>query len=333
MKPATTYARFARWSLTRAFALLIVTAAAPGWAADAPPTPLHLMLDWYVNPDHAPLVIAEQRGLFARHGLEVTIDAPGDPSTPGRLAAAGQVDVAIGYQPQLHLEVDQGLPLKRIGTLVATPLNTVMVRADSGIEDLAGLRGRRIGYSVAGVEQALLRTMLEHAGIGIDDVERVNVNFSLAPALLSGQVDAVIGAYRNVEAAQLESQGVEPRSFFVEEHGVPVYDELIFVASPATIAAKGDALRAFISAVEEATLWIDNHPEEAWESFRRYDASLDSEVNQRAFELTLGRFSPSPAALDSGRYLGMQRFLLEQGLIEREQPLEALAVDLNAPAP
>ena len=179
---------------------LVLLIASPAAAADK----LTLMLDWFVNPDHAPILVADKLGYFADRDLEVEIIAPADPNDPPKLVAAGQADIAISYQPQLHIQIDQGLPLTRIGTLVATPLNTLVALDDGPIDEIADLKGGKIGFSVGGFEHALLVAMLARHGLTPDDVELINVNFALSPALLSGQVDAVIGAYRNFELNQLD---------------------------------------------------------------------------------------------------------------------------------
>ena len=90
-----------------------------------------VLLDWFLNPDHGPLIIAQEKGYFADQGLEVEIIAPADPSAPPKLVAAGQADLAISYQPQLHLQIAEGLPLVRVGTLVATPLNCLQLKSQS----------------------------------------------------------------------------------------------------------------------------------------------------------------------------------------------------------
>ncbi|HEX6103108.1 MAG TPA: ABC transporter substrate-binding protein, partial [Alphaproteobacteria bacterium] len=250
-------------------ALLLSSLAPAAGAAER----LTLLLDWFVNPDHGPLVIAQQRGFFADAGLEVELIAPADPNDPPKLVAAGQADLAVSYQPQLHLQAAQGLPLVRIGALIATPLNSVVVLADGPVKTLADLKGRKIGFSVGGFEDAVLGRMLQEAGLALSDVELVNVNFSLSPALLSGQVDAVIGAFRNFELNQLAIEGRPGRAFFPEEHGVPAYDELIFIAHKDRL---GDSrLPRFLAAVERATLFMLNHPDEAWDDFRSYRAELD----------------------------------------------------------
>ncbi|VTM86934.1 Putative thiamine biosynthesis protein HI_0357 [Raoultella ornithinolytica] len=87
---------------------------------------LTLVLDWYINPDHAPIMVAEQIGAFKAQGLDVKIVPPSDPALPPRLVAAGQADLAITYQPQVHFFADEGLPLVRVGTLINSPLNTII---------------------------------------------------------------------------------------------------------------------------------------------------------------------------------------------------------------
>ena len=314
--------------MARARCLLLALAfclgAVPATAADK----LTVMLDWFVNPDHAPLVVAREKGFFAAEGLEVELVAPADPNDPPKLVAAGQADVAVSYQPQLHLQVQEGLPLARIGTLVATPLNSLVVLADGPVESIADLKGRKIGFSVGGFEDALLGAMLEKHGLKLADTELVNVNFSLSPALVAGQVDAVIGAFRNFELNQMDIVGRPGRAFYPEEEGVPAYDELIYVAAKDGLGRP--ELRRFLVAVENATHWLVNHPEEAWEAFKAADPALDDELNRRAWADTLPRFAHSPAALDHGRYQRFAAFLERQGLIESPPPVSSYAVDLFA---
>lgn len=313
--------------MIRAFVLaaaLLVATALPGRAADK----LTVLLDWYVNPDHAPLVIAKEQGFFAAQGLDVTLVAPSDPNDPPKLVAAGQADIAVTYQPQLHLQVAAGLPLVRVGTLVASPLNTLVVLADGPIHTLADLKGKKIGFSVAGFEEAVLQAMLAEAGLTLADVELVNVNFSLAPALLSGQVDAVIGAYRNVEMPQMALMGRPGRGFFPEEHGVPAYDELIYVARKDELARP--ELPRFLAAVEAATTWLLNHPDEAWERFKATDQALDDRATRAAWQATLTRFAHRPAALDHGRYRRFAAFLKGHGLLDTVPPVASYAVEPGA---
>ena len=280
---------------------------------------LTLLLDWFINPDHAPLFVAKERGYFAAHGLDVEIIAPADPNDPPKLVAAGKADIAISYQPQLHVQVAAGLPLTRFGTLIATPLNTLLVLKDGPVKSIADLKGRKVGYSIGGFEDALLRAMLARHDLSLNDITLVNVNFSLSPALLSGQVDAVIGAYRNFELNQMDIEGHKGHAFYVEEEGVPSYDELILVANPERMDRA--VLRRFLDALEDGVRYLVNHPDESWALFIRGRSELDDELNRRAWRDTLTRFALRPAALDHARYTRFAQFMYEQGLIP-----EALSV-------
>lgn len=288
---------------------------------------LTVMLDWFVNPDHAPLVVAQEEGFFADAGLEVELVAPADPNAPPKLVAAKQADLAVTYQPQLHLQAAEGLPLARIGTLIATPLNSLVVLADGPVQSIADLEGRKVGFSVGGFEDAVLGAMLETAGLTLDDVELVNVNFALSPSIYSGQVDAVIGAFRNFELNQMAINGKPGRAFYPEEKGVPAYDELVLVAHKDRL--DDPALRAFLDAIERAVQFMLNHPDAAWEAFIQAHPDLDDDLNQRAWADTLPRFALRPAALDERRYERFAAFLKERGLIERTPPVETYAVELR----
>lgn len=303
---------------------LMLLLSGPALAADK----MTLLLDWFVNPDHGPIIVAQEKGYFADQGLEVEIIAPADPSDPPKLVAAGKGDLAISYQPSLHLQVAEGLPLKRVGTLVATPLNCLLVLKDGPIKNISDLKGRKVGFSVAGVEEALLGTILKTNGLTLDDVELVNVNWSLSPALMSKQVDAVIGAYRNFELNQMEIEGVEGHCFYIEEEGIPAYDELIYVANPATMDS--DKILRFLAATEKATQFIVNHPTESWEIFSSTSIELQDKLNAKAWVDTLARFALRPTALDVGRYARYEAFMAETGLIKEVKPVSDLAIDLNA---
>jgi putative hydroxymethylpyrimidine transport system substrate-binding protein len=169
-----------------AAALLAVMLALP--TAARAQDKITILLDWFLNPDHAALVIAKTQGMFARHGLEVELIVPSDPSAPPRLVAAGKGDYAVSYQPQLQMMVADKVPLVRVGVLVAQPLNSLVVLADGPIKKIADLKGKKIGFSVAGFEEVTLAAMLETYGLKLKDVTLINVNFALTAALKTRQI-------------------------------------------------------------------------------------------------------------------------------------------------
>ena len=287
---------------------------------------LTLVLDWYINPDHAPIMVAEQIGAFKAQGLDVKIVPPSDPALPPRLVAAGQADLAITYQPQLHFFADEGLPLVRVGTLINSPLNTV-IALDKSIKTPADLKGKKVGYSVSGIEQATLATMAQHAHIDPQSIKLINVNFQLTSALLAGQVDAVIGGYRNIEALELKLQGKAPQVMNVEDFGVPAYDELVIVANRDEIhAAK---IKKFLVALQEGVTYLRAHPQETWQAFAAAHPELNTELNQQAWQQTAPLFAGNPAALDKARYEAYEQFLYNNKLVKKITPLTHYAVELH----
>lgn len=287
-----------------------------------------LMLDWFVNPDHGPIIVAKQQGLFEAQGLDIEIQEPADPSLPPKLVATGKFDLAVTYQPQLIRDVVEQLPLTRISTLVATPLNTIMVLADNGITSLADLKGKKIGYSFdGGLVNATIGTMLTKNGISIDDVELVNVGWSLSSSLASGQVDAIYGGYRNFEMHQLKTEGFQGKAFYLEEEGVPSYDELIVVANSESVDK--EMVIKFNRALELATQYTINHPDQAWQLFKSYGdgKKLDTELNRLAWKDTLVRFALRPSAADKTRYDNYAQFLLNNGVITSKPDVNSYILD------
>ena len=285
-----------------------------------------VVLDWFVNPDHGPLYVAFEKGFFSQRGLDVEFHVPSNPNDPPKFAAAKKADIAVSYQPQHHLHVDQGLPLVRFATLVATPLNTLVVLADSDIMNIADLKGKTVGYSIGGFETVLLKVMLERQGLSMENIKLINVNFSLSPSLFTGATDAVIGAFRNFELNQMDIEGRPGRAFYIEEHGIPFYDELILVAHRDYV--NKPKLRKFVDALEAGVQFMVNHPEESWKLFIRGRKDLDNKLNLLAWRDTLPRFALRPGALDRARYKRFAEFLKKQELIKKIPELETYAVEL-----
>jgi putative hydroxymethylpyrimidine transport system substrate-binding protein len=309
----------------KTFRLVVLVAALLSASSVHAADKLTVLLDWFVNPDHAPLVIAKEGGYFERHGLDVDLIAPADPSAPPRLVAAGQGDIAVDYQPSLMLQVKEGLPLVRFGTLIASPLNCLIVLQDGPVKSIADLKGKKIGYSVASFQDAYLDAILKSGGLTRQDVTEVNVNFNLVTALLSGQVDAAIDGYRNFELIQLRQEGKPGLAFYPEDHGVPPYDELIYVVARDKV--KDPRLPRFLAAVKEATAFIVAHPDEARDMFTKSHPDLNDALNREAFGATLPFFARDPAPLDAARYDRFAAFLKESGLLDAVPAIATYAIE------
>ena len=303
--------------ITTTFLILIIN------FAHAKTEKLTIGLDWFINPDHAPLIIAQKRGFFKEVGLEVEMIEPADPNDPPKLVAAGRLDLAISYQRQLHIQVDQGLPVVRVGTLVSVPLNALVVLKNGPIKSISDLKGKKVGFSVGGFEEALLSGMLEKYNLKMTDIELININFSLSPSLIAKKVDGVIGAFRNFELNQMDIVGHPGRAFYPEEHGVPTYEELIYISN---VKNRNNPLfNKFFKAVQKATLTMINDPISSWKDFSTFRKGLDDELNKRAFRDTLSRFALRPQAHDMRTYEEFGDFLKEKGIIKKVTKVNTFA--------
>ena len=305
-----------------------ITAAAfcPRPASGQTLEPMTVMLDWLLNPNHAGLFAAQQTGAFERASLAVKIISPSDPDSPSRLVSAGQVDLAVGYGSQINMVVSAGLPVLRIATLVDRPLNTIM--ALDGITTLAELKGKTIGYAVAGVEEAVLDVMLGTAGVPRDAFTAVKVNYGVVTAMLSGRLDAATGAYRNAEVIQMQQMGRKPAVFLPEEHGVPMYDELILLAQR---SRRGDErFRRFVGALTEGTAALIKDPDGLYRAFAAAHSELDTPYNKASWQATVPLLARDPGRLDAARYLAFQDFCIARHIIAKPLPLDQFAVQLMA---
>ena len=304
--------------------LLVAALLCAGLPCRAPAADrLTVVLDWFVNADHEALFAAQYCGAYARHGLQVSFIPPADTSSPARLVAAGQADLAVGYQSDLPFLAQQHLPVMRIGTLMDQPLGVLITLPGSGIRGLGDLAGRRVGVSVGAGEEAVLDGMLASAGLKPDAITRVQVNFQIEQALMTHSVDAVMGGMRNYELIDLQQRGLRPLAFEPEQAGVPRYDELILLAPAAH--AGDERIRRFLAALREGTACLLRDPDAVWRSFAAGHPELDNALNKAAWRATLPALDRDPAHLDRARYEAFQRFLVAHGGLSRPVPVSGYA--------
>lgn len=298
----------------------------------APPPVHHLkvMLDWYPSPRHAALFIAQQRNLFQQRGLEVELLTPADPQAPAKLLAAGQVDLALARQPLLHLLVSEGKPLIRVASLIRLPLSFLLLN-DSGIEEMDLADGARVGHLDRDGRQILLPALLDTLGMRPEQIESPKVHFRVDTAMLEGSVDAMLGAMQHEVIETLANGGQATRTYPVTDLGIPLHDGLIVIANRDRLEQQRDAIHGFVEAIEEATAWIINHPDESWTLLSSAAPGMDSRYNRLAWPEVRARLSLSPAALSQGRYASFEQYLFDNGIVEQLMPVERLALDPGAP--
>jgi putative hydroxymethylpyrimidine transport system substrate-binding protein len=294
----------------RAAALLAVSAAcalalaACGTKQDASAPagtkPFTVMLDWFPNADHAALYAAIAQGDFGAVGLDVKPVVPAETSDPLKLLAAGRVDMAISYEPELLLARDEGLKVVSIGALVQRPLTSIIALGSAHVHSLAQLAGKRVGTAGIPYQAAELRTALQQAGVNPAGVQEVNVGFNLVPAMLSGKVAATLGGFWNYEAIQLQLLHKHPLVIPVNAAGVPSYDELVLAVREQTAHRDGEDLRAFMQALTRGERYVRANPAAAAKLVQAANPSLEPKLERRSIEVTLPAAAPSEAGKPYG---------------------------------
>jgi len=282
-----------------------VTVAACGERTESTNAPkresVRVMLDFFPNADHAGLYAAQGTGAFRKAGLDVALQAPSDPSAPLKLLAAGKVDLAISYEPELLLARDKGQQLVAVGALVQKPLTSVMSIGRKAIADPRQLAGKTVGTAGIPYQSAYLKAILDKAGVDPGRVKEVNVGFNLVPAMLSGRVDATLGAFWNYEGVQLAQQRKRPKVIRMEQAGVPTYNELVIVARRDDLDTEGGAkVRRFLRALAQGMKALKQDPATGIDPLLRANRDLDRKLQEASVKATMPVFFPADTSKPFG---------------------------------
>jgi putative hydroxymethylpyrimidine transport system substrate-binding protein len=253
---------------------------------------LTVLLDWLPNADHAPIYAAQASGAFRRAGLDVRIETPSDATSPLKLLAARRVDLAITYEPELLLARDKGQGIVGVGALVQRPLSS-LISLKGKVKDPKDLAGKRVGVTGLPSDEAALRAILAKAGVDRNRVRTVDVGFNLVPSLLGRKVDAILGAYWNVEAVQLSRQHRDPSVIPIDQAGVPTYDELVFAARQDYVGEQGEIVRRFMQALARGAQAMRADPEVAVDALVAANKDLDHDTQLAMVRKTLPAFFPA----------------------------------------
>jgi len=295
----------------------------------AEPQEFELALDFYVNPDHAGIYTALDAGYFEQAGLDVTPRVPSDPSAPIKLVATGRADLAVSYEPEVLIARDQGLPVVAVAALFDRPLTSLISLPDAGIEDVDDLRGKTIATAGIPYQAAFLDAILDEERIDPDEVEQVEVGLGLLPAVLSGEADAMLGGFSNIEGVDLTERGRDPRVVPVDELGIPDYDELVLVANSDVVEDDPEAIRLFVAALERGTAAAADDPDAATDRILEAGQGLDPALTAAEVEATLplleGDGGRRPYGfMDPREWAAFAGFLADQGVVGTREAEGAL---------
>jgi putative hydroxymethylpyrimidine transport system substrate-binding protein len=279
--------------------------------------PLSLTLDFYPNPDHAGIYMAQKLGYFADAGLDVSIQTPADPAAPIKQVAAGQTDLAISYEPEVLLAHEQGLDVLAVGAVVDRPLTSLIWLKKSGVKGVADLRGKTIATAGIPYQDAYLKTILARAELTPSDVNSVNVGYGLLPALVGGRAQAMLGGFSNVEGVDLRLRGKDPVVTPVDQLGVPSYDELVLVAKRERLEADPASIRLFLAALARGTAAAVESPDAATKAVLEANPDLDPKLTRAEVAATLPLLSRR-GVMDAAKWKAFIAWMQENGLISAQ---------------
>jgi len=315
-----------------AIAILAIALAACGEKSEdvsGEAEPLSLTLDFYPNPDHAGIYMAQKLGYFEEAGLDVSIRAPADPAAPIKLLSAGQTDLAISYEPEVLLAHEQGLGVTAVAALVNRPLTSMIWLKKSGIGGIGGLRGKTIATAGIPYQDAYLKTILARAGLTPSDVKVVNVGFGLLPAVVGGKAEAMLGGFRNVEGVDLRLRGKGPVVTPVDRLGVPSYDELVLVAQSKRLEQDPEPIRLFLAALARGTAAAAKSPQATTEALLEANPDLDPKLTRAEVAATLPLLDPPRHGrpygyMAPGRWTEFAGWMRDNGLVSTMLPPAAV---------
>jgi putative hydroxymethylpyrimidine transport system substrate-binding protein len=255
-----------------------------------------VMLDWFPNADHAALYAAIAHGNFSAVGLDVRPVVPAETAEPLKLLAAGKVDMAISYEPQVLLARDQGLRVVSIAALVQRPLTSIIALPEQHVTSVAQLAGKTVGTAGIPYQAVELKAALQNAGVSPSKVREVNVGFNLVPAMLSGKVAATLGGYWNYEALQLRLLHKHPVVIPIDQAGVPTYNELVLVVREQEARSDGQDLRGFLQALTQGEHEVRANPAAAAALVLKANPTLEPKLQLESIEQTLPAAQPASSS-------------------------------------
>ncbi|PWA08433.1 ABC transporter substrate-binding protein [Pueribacillus theae] len=223
-------------------------------------------LEWFINPDHLPMMIGLEKGWFQDAGLKIEMVEPEEHFDAIDEMKAGKMDIAI-TEP-LHLVEDRAAGEDVVG--FARFLHTnggVMYIKGKEINRPKDLIGKRIQYpgapGLGGL--AIVKTMVESDGgsCSIEDFIPVNNGFYHTEALEKDLADAATLIFKNFEVTEAKLKGLNVDYFALKDWGIPDFCQLIFITSSEILNSKKETLKKFVKIIRKAIDFIYENEEEA----------------------------------------------------------------------
>ena len=293
---------------------------------------LSLALDWYPNSNHAGIYSAIDEGFFDEEGIKLSVYTPSDPTAIISSVASGRDDFGLSYHPDILQAQSAGLEIVSVLSISQHPLNSIMTLKKSSIKNPSDLRGKVIGYPGIPSNKAMLETVLSSQNININDVETVDVGFELVKALVSGSVDAIIGAYWTHESIVMELQGYEIEIMRLEEWGVPDYYELILITNKSFLQENKSDVEKVVNSFKKGYEFSIKNPQESITSLISIagEEIVEENVERAGVELLIPMWQSNNLPFghqDISKWEETYEWMYQNNFLEKELIIENLFID------
>jgi NitT/TauT family transport system substrate-binding protein len=237
-------------TISASFLFLTLLAGEPASAADR----IAVRLDWTPWGSHAAIHLAAQKGLFAKHGLDVVVEDGNGSVATVQIVGNGEYDIGHASLAPMAIARSKGLPVKAIAGFVRQNDIGLLVPKESGIKSPADLKGKKIAFTAGSLETPFIDRFLAAGKLTRNDVELLNVDAAAkAGTYMAGRTDAAFSSvpfFLAVVATQRPSNSVNFADYGLQ------FPSFGLFATEKTIATKGDVLRRFVSVVAGAWTYI-----------------------------------------------------------------------------
>eukprot|EP00536_Pseudo-nitzschia_multiseries_P002972 jgi/Psemu1/318043/estExt_fgenesh1_pm.C_420005 len=296
---------------------------------------IRLGLEWFVNPDHLPLIVAQQHGIFKDFDLEVELVEPADHWEAEEEIIAGRLDVAVTEPLHLAQDVARGKPVLGFSRFLHTDGGVMFDKSRSGIERPSDMCGKTVSYpgSPGPGGPAIVQTMVEADGkmdCDINSYGKFNGGFYHTDAIESRNADVATLIFWNFEIPEAKARGMNGVGFFsLKEWGVPDFCQLVLMTTPQRFEEQKNTFRRLVLAMRRATGLIHQQPEVAREYYKQFvgDADEDKtkqEVMEATMTATLPAF-PNDNSMSSDYYDRLMAWLVKTNQVE--EAASNIAVD------
>jgi len=270
--------------LIRGIAAGLVLVAGSAFAAD---TPVTFQLNWMAGGPNAGFAAAVAEGYYKDAGLDVTLVQGNGSGNTAQLVANGRAQLAYADAVAVSQLIAKGAPMKIVATIYQSNPNAVMALKKTGIKSVTDLKGKKVGVPSASSQTTMLPLLLKSNNLKESDINMIDMPVaSMVPALLQGQVDAVLGSIVAYQI-QAESQGAQLDVYRFADHGVPTVSTSIF-ASNDYLKSNPDLVKKFIAASLKGWSFALDHPDKAIKDVKQ----VFPEVNEKLAAAELAAITP-----------------------------------------